>query len=115
PGVIINTGSLSLTAALAAGAQEFSSSFQVRIGQRDTSVIALNEYGNGLTLDNFRLYSVRNDIQAMRIVSPRKFYCNGDTASLSVMIYNSDNLPQDTIELFHRLNNGPVIIDTLFF
>src|SRR5690606_30605049 len=30
-------------------------------------------------------------------------------------IYNSDNLPQDTIELFYRLNNGPVVIDTLFF
>ncbi len=114
PGKIINTGSLSLTNTLAIAGQDFSSNFQVRIGQRDTSVIAMNEYGNGLTLDNFKLYSVKNDVQLLAILSPSKFNCSIDSASLTIQVYNSDNLPQDTIELFYRMDNGAVVRDTIF-
>lgn len=114
PGVVNNSGSLSLTHVLQQGGQDFSSDIQVRIGQHDTSVIAMNEYGNGITMDNFRLYSVKNDVQLLSIASPLKFNCGIDSAALSVKIYNSDNLPQDTVLLFYRLDNGPIVTDTLF-
>lgn len=115
PGTKVNTGSLSLTHPLLQSGQDFSSSFQVRIGQRDTSVIAMNEYGNGLTIDNFKLYTVKNDVQLLSIVRPRRFNCSLDSSALTVLVYNSDNLPQDTVELFYTFNNGAVVRDTIFF
>jgi len=114
-GTITNTGSLSLSNALVQNGQNFSSSFQVRIGQRDTSLIAMNEYGNGLTLDNFKLYSVKNDVQLVSVISPAKFNCGIESTWLTVQVYNSDNLPQDTIELFYSLDNGPIQKDTIFY
>ena len=115
PGQKVNTGSLSATNLLRANGQQFSPSFQVRIGQHDTSVIAMNEYGNGLTIDNFRLYSVKNDVQLLSVVSPVKMGCGlTDSVSLGVLVYNSDNLLQDTIIMNYRINNGPVVKDTLF-
>lgn len=114
PGQVINTGSLSLTNALGTSLQNFSSSFQVRIGQRDTSVIAMNEYGNGMTIDNFKLYSVKNDVQLLTIVSPDKFNCGADSFALTIKAYNSDNLPQDTVLLFYNFDNGALQTDTIF-
>jgi hypothetical protein len=114
PGQVINTGSLSLTNILATSLQNFSSSFQVRIGQRDTSVIAMNEYGNGMTIDNFKLYSVKNDVQLLTIVSPEKFNCGADSFALTIKVYNSDNLPQDTVLLLYNFDNGALQTDTIF-
>jgi hypothetical protein len=114
PGVIINTGSLSITHALHQAGQQFTSSFGVRIGQRDTSCIAAVDYGNGLTLDNFRLYSVKNDVQLLAISSPQKANCALlATEPLVVSIYNSDNLPQQNVQLFYKLDNGSVVQNTL--
>lgn len=116
-GVVMPTGSLSVTNALALNGQDFSSSFQVRIGQRDTSAIAFNEYGNGLTIDNFKLYSVKNDVQLLSIVNPVSFNCGLEgTVPLTVKLYNSDSLPQYGVQLFYRLDSGTVVtaaIDTL--
>src|SRR5690606_39094201 len=105
PGVTINTGSLSVTDAFIKNGQTFSSSMQVRIGQHDTSTISMNDYGNGLTIDNFRLYSAKNDVQLLAVVSPDKFGCDlvGDQP-VSLRIYNSDNLPQDTIQLNYSID-----------
>jgi hypothetical protein len=113
-GTIKNTGSLSATNALLAAGQDYTSSFQVRIGQNDTSVIALNDYGNGLTVDNFKIYSVKNDVQLLSILSPGVSECGLDTAvPLVVQVYNSDNLPQNNVDLFYRFDNGPVFSQTL--
>ena len=68
-----------------------------------------------LAFDNFRLYSVKNDVQLLSVVSPIKMDCGlTDSVSLSVLVYNSDNLLQDTIVMNYRINNGPVAKDTLF-
>ncbi|MBS1781844.1 MAG: S8 family serine peptidase [Bacteroidetes bacterium] len=114
PGMVYHTGSLSITDAFKKSGQNFSAGFQVRISQHDTSVIAANDYGNGLTLDNFRLYSVKRDVQMIKIISPSSFNCNEDSTAIIVQIYNSDNLPVDTIALFYRLNNGTIVSDTLW-
>jgi len=114
PGQVKNTGSLSVTNALLNAGQNLSSSFQIRIGQHDTSVIAMNEYGNGLTMDNLKLYSVKNDVQLLEVVSPHKLNCDVDSAVLAVRVYNSDNLPQDTVALFYQYDNGPIVKDTIF-
>jgi len=115
PGIVIKTGSLPVTHVLNQAGQNFSSSFQVRIGQHDTSAIAMNDYGNGMTIDNFRIYSVKNDVQLLSVLAPVNFNCDIDSSALIVKIYNSDNLPQDTVALFYRLDNGSVLTDTIWF
>jgi hypothetical protein len=109
-----NTGSLSITNFLKNNNQNFSSSFQVRIGQKDTSCIAANDYGNGLTIDNFKLYSVKNDVQLLAILNPENFNCglNSDEI-ITVKIYNSDNLPQKNIQVYYRLNSGSLVVETI--
>ncbi|MBS1775420.1 MAG: S8 family peptidase [Bacteroidetes bacterium] len=114
PGMVYHTGSLSISDALKKSGQNFSSSFQVGISQHDTSVIAANDYGNGLTFDNFKLYSVKRDVQLVKIVSPSNFNCSEDSTAIVLQLYNSDNLPVDTVALFYRLNNGAIVSDTLW-
>lgn len=115
-GKTTNTGSLSLTHALSGAGQQFSSSFQIRIGQHDTSAIAANDYGNGLTLDNVKLYTVKNDVQLLRVVTPIPFHCNlSQPEKVSVLVYNSDNLPQNNIVLYYRFDQGNIVSDTLTF
>ena len=113
-GVTTKTGSLSITNALTNASQDFSTSFQVRVGQHDTSAIAANEYGNGLTIDNFRLYNVKNDVQLLSIINPTKFNCGlSQNEFVTLSVYNSDNLPQSNVQLFYRYNNGAIVVDTL--
>lgn len=113
-GVIINSGSLSLSHYLTNAGQNFSTSFQIRFGQHDTSAIAMNDYGNGLTIDNFKLYTVKNDVQLLSIKQPKPFNCQLlQDEKITVMLYNSDNLPQSNIQLFYRLDNGAIVADTL--
>lgn len=113
-GAVINSGSLSLSHFLTNAGQNFSSSFQIRFGQHDTSAIAMNDYGNGWTLDNFKLYTVKNDVQLLSIKQPKPFNCQLlQDETITVMLYNSDNLPQSNIQLFYRLDNGAIVADTL--
>jgi hypothetical protein len=113
-GIIHHTGSLSLTHLLQQNHQQFSSSFQIRIGQHDTSVIAMNDYGNGLTFDNFKLYSVKNDLQVINIVSPDNFYCDAaKNVPVTIKIYNSDNLPQYQFKVHYQLNGAAINTQTI--
>lgn len=113
-GAVANTTSLSITNALANAGQNFSTSTQIRIGQHDTSAIAANDYGNGLTIDNFKLYTVTNDVQLLSVETPQKESCSlTNNEPLTVKIYNSDNLPQQNISLNYRLNNGVTVSQIL--
>lgn len=113
-GEIQRTSSISLTHALVSAGQNFSSSFQIRFGQKDTSCIAHNQYGNGLTLDDIRLYSVKNDVQLLAILSPSSKNCGAvPSGNVVVQVYNSDNLPQENIQLYYRLNNGSIYTGTI--
>lgn len=113
-GEITSTGSLSLSHLLQQNGQNFTSSFQVMISQRDTSVIAMNEYGNGLTIDDFKLYNVKNDIQLNKIIEPVASTCGkGNNVDVTIQLYNTDNLPQKNISLFYQFDNGNIITEML--
>jgi subtilisin family serine protease len=108
-GEIIGSGSLSLTDALLQRGQSLSASFQLRFGQHDTSVIAANSYGNGLTLDNIRLYTVVNDVQLLGIAAPSAVGCAlGSSESLSIVVRNGYHQPLDNVTAFFRLDSGAV-------
>ncbi len=108
-GTVINSGSLSLSDVLLRHGQEFTTSCQVRFGQHDTGVIAAYNFGNGLTLDDIRLYTVRNDVQLTRIVAPQETGCNmGNEEQLQVLVHNRDHQTQYNINLYYRLDSGMV-------
>lgn len=113
-GITQHTGSVSLTHFLRQNQQQFSTSTQIKIGQHDTSVIATNEYGNGLTIDDFKLYQVQNDVQLLTVVAPEHFYCNTiNSVPVIVKIYNTDNLPQQHVKINYQLNNNPIVTQNI--
>lgn len=114
-GQVVNSGSISLTTALAQAGQNFSSSMQVRLGQNDTAVIAANDYGNGVTLDNIKLYTVKNDVALLDILLPDSLGgCSlSNQEPLSVQIYNNYNQPQTNVQIFYRLDNGNIQNETI--
>lgn len=114
PGSVQQTGSIPVSYLLRKGGQNLSASFSVRIGQFDTSCIATRDYGNGLTIDNFRLYSVQRDVQLLAIESPRPVNCGISANSpLRIVIYNSDNQAQQNVTLSYRADGGTIVTEVL--
>ena len=114
PGALFNTGSLSLSDALTAGGQDFSASTQIRFCQRDTSLIAAADYGNGLTMDNFNLYLVHNDIQMLAIDSLFHFNCAlSDQVPLIARIYNSVQNTVYNIPVTFQLDNLATVTEII--
>ena len=113
-GSVVNSGSLSLSDLVLAGGDNFSSSTQIQFNQNDTSVIANKNFGNGLTIDNVRIYSVQNDIQLLSINSPASFSC-GVTGPLplSITIRNGVAQTLNNVQLNYRLDDGAVVSETL--
>ena len=114
PGQVYSSGTLSLTDAMKACSQDFGTSLQVRFGQRDSGLIAMKGYGSGTTIDNFRIYVIQNDMQLLGVVSPNFTECGlGNSVPLTVKVYNSVNIVQNNIGIFYKLDNNPVVGDTI--
>lgn len=113
-GMPLHSGTLSITDVLAKAGQNFSSATQVAFGQYDTSVIAQNDYGNGLTLDNIKLYKVLNDVGLTAVLSPTESGCMlGSNTPLTIRIANGVTTPVMQLALFYRYDNGPIESDTI--
>jgi len=113
-GLPLNSGTLSITDALTQAGQQFSAATQVAFGQYDTSVIAQNDYGNGLTLDNIKLYKVLNDVGITAVLSPQESNCLlGSNTPLTIRVANGVATPVVQVALFYRYDNGPVESDTI--
>jgi hypothetical protein len=117
PGYVRSVKSLSLTDAVRASGSNFSTSTQIAFGQNDTTIIAGTNYGTGITIDNFKMYTVQNDVMLSAIVSPGPNNCGlPDNVPLTVTIKNGVNGTLHNIEVFYRLDGGTVQsghIDTL--
>ena len=109
-GVIYNSGSLSLTDILAAGGQTFSSSTQVRFTQYDTSLISATYFGNGLTMDNFKLYLVTDDVQLLSIDSVYHYNCGlSANVPMRIKVRNGVNNTVHNIAVHYQLDGQPVV------
>lgn len=108
-GTLKTLPAISLNDVLASAGQTFSSSTQVMIMQRDTSLISGVDFGNGLTVDSVRLYPVSNDVSVEEIVYPLQASCSL-TASERVRIRVRNNVyyPLSNVEVNYRLNGGEV-------
>lgn len=114
PGYVRTVRSLSLTDVLRSSATNFSSSTQIAFGQNDTTLIADRNYGTGITIDNFKLYTVSNDAILAAIISPLAGNCGlADRTSLQVLVKNGVNYPLTNIRVYYRLDGGAVYSGTI--
>lgn len=113
-GDVINSGSLSVSDALLRNGQVLTSSFQVRFGQKDTSLIGGRDYGCGMTLDNVKFYTVFNDVQLLSILSPTGTACGlTDATPIKVRIYNGVNQPQTNVAISYRIDGGNIVTEII--
>jgi hypothetical protein len=113
-GQVLNSGSLSLSDVLRNNSQNFSTSFQVRFGQYDTSCISLRDYGNGLTLDDIKLYTVQNDMQLISVVHPDKVECGlMGMVPLTIKLYNSVFKTLNNVRVYYKVDGGNVVSEVI--
>jgi len=114
PGAILNSRSLSLTDAVNNNHQKFTSSFQVMFDQKDTSLIGARNYGNGLTIDNVRFYTVNNDVQLLSVISPAPIECgNGAPIPVTVKVKNGVQQKLTNVIMQYQLAGYVAVTDTL--
>lgn len=113
-GEVQSSTSISLSDVMLNTGDNFSTSTQVQFKQSDTSVIASSVFGNGLTIDNVRLYSVQNDIQIVQVVSPELFGCGiTGPVPLTIEIKNGVNKVLNNIQLNYKLDNNTIVTENL--
>ena len=113
PGAVKHSGTLSLTDVLIAGTQNFSSSTQLRFGQRDTTVIALNNYGSGVTLDNVKLFTVQNDVALDSMLTPVGAACNLSSSPVKIRVYNGVTQTLNNVQVSYSFDNGPAVNEVI--
>lgn len=113
PGDVLHSGTLSVTDALLSAGQNFSTSTQVRFGQQDTTVIALNNYGTGVTLDDVKLFTVQNDMEMDSLLTPVGAACNMSTSPVRVRVYNGVAQALNNVQVSYSLDNGPAVNETI--
>ncbi len=113
-GKVVNSGSISLSDIILKMNDNFSSSTQLQFGQNDISNIGGKDVGNGLTLDDVRLYTVQNDVQLLEVVAPENLSCGvTGPVPLVVKVRNGVNQPQSNIAISYKLNDNAVVTETL--
>ncbi|HEY9178637.1 MAG TPA: S8 family serine peptidase, partial [Flavipsychrobacter sp.] len=113
-GKVMNSGSISLSDILLNTGDNFSTSTQIQFGQNDTSLIAAINEGNGLTIDNVKLYTVQNDVQLLSVESPEPFSCGiSGPMPLKVKVRNGVNQAQNNVQINYRLDGGSTITETI--
>lgn len=113
-GQVLYSGSQSVSDALRSGGTNFSTSVQVRFGQNDTNVIAAPNFGNGVTLDDIRLYTVSNDAQLLAVLSPSGATCGtGGTLPVTVKVANGVKQTLNNIQLFYSVDGGTAQTGTI--
>ncbi|QRR02328.1 S8 family serine peptidase [Dyadobacter sandarakinus] len=90
--------------------QNFSSSFQVRLGQWGNTLTADSSSGAGYSFDDFELFTVTNDIQLLAIQHPGADACALDNAAeITVQVRNSSATDLTNIPVSYRIDDGQVI------
>lgn len=111
---VTNSGSISLSDILLNTGDNFSTSTEVQFTQNDTSLIAARDEGNGVTIDNVRLYTVQNDLQLLSIESPEPFNCGvAGALPLKVKVRNGVNQAQNNVQINYTLDDGAVVTETI--
>lgn len=114
PGTLTRVRSLSLTDAVRFTGRNFSTACQMAFVQNDTSLIADMAYGNGMTIDNFRMYTVANDVSVESILSPIPTNCGVTTPQpVIVKVRNGVNYTLHNVQMYYSLDGGPTQTGTI--
>jgi hypothetical protein len=113
-GNVHSSGSLSLTQALKSAGQNFSSSTQLRYGQKDTALVAARDFGNGMTFDNVKIYTLQKDMQLLSLLLPDEIACGaGVNVPVKIRVFNSVSQGQANCQVSYQLDNGTVVNETI--
>lgn len=115
-GVVKTLNEISLNDILSANGQTFSQNTQIKIEQKDTSLIAGVDFGNGLTIDNFRLYAITDDVSIERITSPTASNCSLGDFNITIDAKNNVFYTLYNIPVYYQVNGGEIkssIIDSI--
>lgn len=113
-GDIQNSGSLSLSDMLLSNGDNFSTSTQLRFFQNDNSLIGGKEVGQGVTIDDVRMYTVQNDVQLLEVVSPAGLECGvSGSVPLVVKIRNGVFQNMNDVKVYYRLDDGAVVMENI--
>ena len=111
-GTVVNSGTIPISEILAAQGQDFSTSTQVRFGQRDVTLIGSPNFGTGITLDNVRLFKVDHDLQLLQALAPPLFNCDLPSGtSVSLKVYNSVSAVETNVPITYRLDGGTPVTE----
>jgi hypothetical protein len=113
-GKVQNSGTLSLKDALNKTGQFLSQSTQIKFSQNDTSVISLRNYGNGVTIDDVKLYLVFNDVELVSVDKPGHVECGlmGEVP-LTVKIRNGVFKTLTNVNVSYQVDGGAVVTETI--
>lgn len=93
--------------------QNFSTSFQIRIGQEGDRRADEAGSEDGITIDDMELYEVSNDIQIVNLISPRTTDCGLANEQIQIQIRNSSTSTMNDIVVGYELDNQPPILETI--
>lgn len=113
-GNVAKSGSISLSDAVLSSIGNFTTSTQVLFMQNDVSLISMRGFGRGITIDNLKLYTVKNDIQLLDIVSPIVSECGlTGLQPLTIKIRNGVNQQLNDVKLYYKLDDNSIVNETL--
>jgi hypothetical protein len=113
-GTYVQSASIQLSRVLAAGGQNFSSSFQVRWGQNGSFPAVDPGGASGYSFDDIRLYEVQNDMQALAIVNLPASNCALSVGStISVKVRNNAFTTLTGVPVRYRVGTGAWVTETL--
>lgn len=98
--------------------QTVSNTFQIKIGQEGfnsaNSPVPIVDADDGYTFDDLLLTEAINDIGMLAINSPDKTGCGlSANEPVSIKVKNYQNAALNNIQVSYRVNNGPVVTETI--
>ena len=99
---------LPLSDSLEAYGQNFSSSFQIKLGQQGTASADALTAEDGYTFDNFRIYNPGPDLSISEIVEPVINGCGLGVERISVMVKNSSDLEFNNVLMKYAIGTDTV-------
>jgi hypothetical protein len=108
-----NSGTLSLRDLFRKNNQNFSTSVQIRFGQFDSTLIVDDNYGGGVTIDNFNLYKVLKDVQLTKVEAPFYSDCNLNSTPISLRVKNGTITTAKSIQIAYSIDGLPYVIENI--
>jgi hypothetical protein len=98
---------------LAANNQNFSSSFQLSLGQEDDSSARYYELQDGFTFDEIQIIDGSSDIQVSSLPAPVSACGMGSSESVTVRVINKTSTTLTNIPVYYQINGGAPVSETI--